>query len=69
MLQEYGYRVVFALPELDTAFTDRVVLLADRRDNQPLSAAEGPLRMVIPEEKRRARWVWQVVALHIRHAS
>jgi DMSO/TMAO reductase YedYZ molybdopterin-dependent catalytic subunit len=27
-----GYRVVFALPDLDPAFTDREVLLADRRD-------------------------------------
>ncbi len=26
------YRAVFALPELDHAFTDRVLLLADRRD-------------------------------------
>jgi len=64
-----GYRVVFALPELDAAFTDRVVLLADRRDEQPLPAAEGPLRLVIPAETRRARWVRQVVALSIRRAS
>jgi len=64
-----GYRVVFALPELDAAFTDQMVLLADRRDNQPLSAAQGPLRLVIPAEKRHARWVRQVVALYIRHAS
>ena len=33
-----GYRVVFALPELDPAFTERVVLLADHRDGQPLAA-------------------------------
>jgi DMSO/TMAO reductase YedYZ molybdopterin-dependent catalytic subunit len=32
-----GYRAVFALAELDSAFTDRVVLLADRRDGKPLS--------------------------------
>src|SRR5262249_25438783 len=31
-----GYRAVFALPELDPAFTDRVVLIADRRDKHPL---------------------------------
>jgi len=50
-----GYRVVFALPEVDPAFTERVVLLADRRDGQPLAAAEGPLRLVVPDEKRQAR--------------
>jgi hypothetical protein len=31
-----GYRVVFALPELDPAFTDDVVLLAFRQDGHPL---------------------------------
>jgi len=55
-----GYRVVFALPELDPAFTERMVLLADHRDGQPLGAAEGPLRLVVPDEKRQARWVRQV---------
>ena len=55
-----GYRVIFALPELDPAFTERVVLLADHRDGQPLSTAEGPLRLVVPDEKRHARWVRQV---------
>lgn len=32
-----GYRVVFALPEFDPDFTDRVILLADRRDGHALS--------------------------------
>lgn len=27
-----GYKAVFALPELDPAFTDRVILLADKHD-------------------------------------
>jgi DMSO/TMAO reductase YedYZ molybdopterin-dependent catalytic subunit len=63
-----GYRVVFALPELDPAFTERVVLLADRRDGQPLSAAEGPLRLVVPDEKRHARWVRQVGSGTVRRA-
>jgi DMSO/TMAO reductase YedYZ molybdopterin-dependent catalytic subunit len=64
-----GYRVVFALPELDPAFTDRVVLLADRRDGQPLAAAKGPLRLVVPGEKRHARWVRQVASCTVRRAS
>ena len=63
-----GYRVVFALPELDAAFTDRMVLVADRRDEQPLSATEGPLRLIIPDDKRHARWMRQVVAITIRRA-
>jgi DMSO/TMAO reductase YedYZ molybdopterin-dependent catalytic subunit len=63
-----GYRVVFALPELDPASTDRVILLADRRDGKALSAKEGPLRIVVPDEKRQSRWVRQVVSLKIKRA-
>jgi DMSO/TMAO reductase YedYZ molybdopterin-dependent catalytic subunit len=63
------YRAVFALPELDHAFTDRVVLLADRRDGKPLATNEGSLHLVVPDEKRPARWVRQVVALTIRRAD
>ena len=29
-----GYRAVFALPEIDPAFSERVILLADRRDKK-----------------------------------
>jgi DMSO/TMAO reductase YedYZ molybdopterin-dependent catalytic subunit len=60
-----GYRAVFAMPELDPAFTDRVVLLADRRDGKPLGEKEGPLRVVVPGEKRHSRWVRQVVSLKV----
>jgi DMSO/TMAO reductase YedYZ molybdopterin-dependent catalytic subunit len=63
-----GYRAVFALPELDPAMTDRVVLLADRRDGKPLAGNEGPLRVVVTGEKRHARWVRQVVSLKVGRA-
>ncbi len=63
-----GYRAVFALPELDPAFTDRVILLADRRDGQALSSRDGPLQIVVPGEKRHSRWVRQVIALRIGRA-
>ena len=64
-----GYRVVFALPELDPAFTDESVLVADRRDGQPLSATEGPLRLVVAHEKRQARWVRRVNTLKVLLAT
>jgi DMSO/TMAO reductase YedYZ molybdopterin-dependent catalytic subunit len=63
-----GYRAVFALPELDPAFTDEVIILADRREGKALSEAEGQWRIVVPNEKRQARWVRQVVSLTIRRA-
>ncbi|HLH16612.1 MAG TPA: molybdopterin-dependent oxidoreductase [Bryobacteraceae bacterium] len=63
-----GYRVVFALPELDPAFTDARALLADRVDGKPLAAPEGPLRIVIPAERRPARWVRMVEKIEILSA-
>lgn len=63
-----GYRAVFALPELDPAFTDRLIILADKRDGKLLSGKEGSLRVVTPDEKRQARWVRQVVRLVVRRA-
>lgn len=60
-----GYRVVFALPELDPAFTDRQIVLAYLRNGKPLDEKEGPYRIIIPDEKRMARWVRQVTTLRI----
>jgi hypothetical protein len=60
-----GYRVVIALPELDEAFTHKQVVLAFLKDGKPLDDKEGPYRIVIPDEKRMARWVRQVTTLKI----
>jgi DMSO/TMAO reductase YedYZ molybdopterin-dependent catalytic subunit len=64
-----GYRAVYALPELDPAYTDKVVLLADKRDGKAMDAREGPLRIVVPDEKRQARWVRQVTGLVVKRAQ
>ena len=61
-----GYRAAFSLAELDPEMTDRVVLLADTKDGQPLSPREGPFRIIVPGEKRPARWVRKVRALTVR---
>jgi hypothetical protein len=60
-----GYRVVFALPEIDPAFTDKQIVLAFTKDGKPLDAKEGPYRIVIPDEKRMARWIRQVTSMKI----
>ena len=63
-----GYRVVFALPEFDPSFKQTLVLLADNRDGGPLGESDGQLRLIIPYEKRYARWVRHLVALHVEHS-
>jgi DMSO/TMAO reductase YedYZ molybdopterin-dependent catalytic subunit len=52
-----GYRVVFALPELDPAFTDSQVLIVYAANGKPLPDGQGPFRIVAPQEKRPARWI------------
>ncbi len=63
-----GYSVVYALTELDPEFTDRTILIADRRDGQASPEQDGPLRVVVPGEKRQARWLRQLVQLKLLRA-
>lgn len=60
-----GYKVAFTLAELDPLFADKEVLLAYHRDGKNLDTNAGPLRLVIPEEKRQARWVREVNELEV----
>lgn len=60
-----GYKVVFGLGELDRTLGNRLVLLADRADGQPLSPADGPWRLVVPGDQRPARWERQVVSIRV----
>jgi hypothetical protein len=60
-----GYRTAFALLEIDPATTDKVVLLASSKDGQPLAEKEGPLRLVVPDEKRPIRWERMVKTMRV----
>ena len=60
-----GYRVLFSLTEFDPAFRDRVILLVDSRDGKPLDSREGPLRFIVPGDKRHARWIRGVTTLEV----
>jgi len=64
-----GYQVVFSLAELDSSFTDRVVILADQEEGKPLPATTGPFRLIVPGEKKPARNSFQVISLAIRFAK
>jgi DMSO/TMAO reductase YedYZ molybdopterin-dependent catalytic subunit len=61
-----GYQVLFSLAELDSSFTDRVVILADQMEGKPLPAGVGPFRIVVPGEKKPARNCFQVTAIAIK---
>jgi hypothetical protein len=59
------YDIVFALAEFDDAFNSRTILLVDRQDGQPLPEGQGPVRLVVPGDKRPARWARMVTSLEV----
>jgi DMSO/TMAO reductase YedYZ molybdopterin-dependent catalytic subunit len=63
-----GYRVVVALPELDEGFTNQSVLIAHGHDGHPLIPDQGPLRLVVPGDRRPARWVRQLIRIEVHEA-
>jgi hypothetical protein len=64
-----GFRAVFSLPELDTTFSDKIVLPANTKDDEPLPFSEGPWRIVIPDERNQVLWVRHVRTLRIMRAE
>ena len=60
-----GYRVLFAMAEVQTNFTNRPILLAHQRDGKPLLDSQGPLRLIVPDEKLHSRWVRQVKSMEV----
>jgi DMSO/TMAO reductase YedYZ molybdopterin-dependent catalytic subunit len=60
-----GYQVVFTLAELDAAFANEKILVADKRDGKPLFGYQGPLRLVCPGDKAGARSVRMLETLEV----
>ncbi len=60
-----GYQVVFAFGELDAAFGNEKILVADKRDGKPLFGFQGPLRLICPDDKAGARSVRMLESLEV----
>lgn len=50
-----GYQVAFGLAEADPGTRPNRMILADRVDGAPLSAADGPFRVIVEGDLRPAR--------------
>jgi hypothetical protein len=62
------YRVVLTLAEVDPGFhRGAKVILADLADGKPLSAKEGPFRLVVDGDLKPARSAYGVVAIELKH--
>ena len=60
-----GYQVVFSLGELDPAFIDNEILLADTANGKPLFGAQGRFRLVVSKDKPGARSVRMLTKLEV----
>jgi hypothetical protein len=60
-----GYEVVFSLGELDAAFGNELILVADKRDGKALFGYQGPLRLVCPNDKAGARSVRMLETIEV----
>jgi hypothetical protein len=64
-----GSEAVFSAAELDSTFSDRTIILADRINDKLLPEGLGPFRLVVPGEANRIRWLWEVNTLVVRLAK
>lgn len=64
-----GYRAIFGITEGDPDFTDRPIVVADRRNGEPLSPTQGPFRLIAAADKRPTRSVRNVVSIQLRRVN
>ena len=60
-----GYKIIFAVTEINPEFAAREIVLADQREGKTLHAEESPLRIVVAGDKRPARWIRQVTTFRL----
>lgn len=65
-----NYKVVLSLAEIDPAFHPGDALVADSMNGKSLlSAGSGPFKLVVTEDKRPARCVYDLVTIDLRSAE
>jgi len=64
-----GYAVAFTLADFDESYTKRTIVLADKEDGNPLSDTAGPLRLIVPDDKKGARWARMVTKIEVFDAD
>ena len=62
------YKVVFALAEVDTLFSNKTMNLADEQDGKTLPDNAKPFQLIAAGEKIHARMIRQVKEMDVRKA-
>jgi DMSO/TMAO reductase YedYZ molybdopterin-dependent catalytic subunit len=60
-----GYRAILSLAETDSSFQDSEIIVADKMNGQPIGTNAGPLRLVVPHDKRPGRWVRMLQSIKV----
>lgn len=61
--------MLYSLADFDPTIIDSDIILADRRDGEALSPAEGPYRVIAPHDKRPARSAKMVSEIDVHEAG
>jgi len=64
-----GYEAVLSLAEVDPEFHSGEVVVADEMNGKPLDEHNGPLKLVVTEDKRPARCVRNLTTIDLRSAQ
>ena len=64
-----GYKVIFALPEIDSSFTKNSILIADKKNGGSLDTSALPLMIVVPHEQRHGRWIRHLSDLRVLRST
>jgi DMSO/TMAO reductase YedYZ molybdopterin-dependent catalytic subunit len=61
-----GYKVALSLSEIDPSLGDKHVIVADSEGGKPLDPQQGPLRLVVKDDKRLARSARNLVSIELK---
>ena len=60
-----GYTVAFSWPDLMSDVGDQEVFLTWDANGKALPAEEGPMRLIVPGDKKPMRWVYSLVSVQV----
>ena len=63
-----GYAVVYSIAEIDPAMSDNQIIVAEMMNGKALEPKQGPFKVVVPVDKRPARWLKMLIALEVDNA-
>jgi DMSO/TMAO reductase YedYZ molybdopterin-dependent catalytic subunit len=64
-----GYRAAFSLAEMDGDFSGEKAIVVYTADGKQLGTQQGPLRLVVPGDKRQGRWVRMLKSITVVKAG